>query len=61
MIEPDLSYTYLVVGVVLLPASSYCIYKIYQGSKSGFAYILMAFTMLDGAQYVANFFIYTFP
>jgi hypothetical protein len=61
MIDPGLSYTFLVVGVILLPVGSYCVYKIYQGSKSGFAYTLMAFTLLDGAQFVAKFFIYTFP
>jgi hypothetical protein len=40
----------------MMSASACVIYKIYKGSKSHFAYALMAFTFLDGAQNVAYFF-----
>jgi hypothetical protein len=49
------------VGVIIVPAGSFCIYKIYRGSKSGFAYTLMAFTLLDGVQFIAQFLTNTFP
>ena len=41
----------------MMSASAYVIYKVYKGSKSQFAYVLMAFTFLDGAQNFAYFFI----
>jgi hypothetical protein len=41
-------------------AGSYVIKKIWEGSKSAFAYTLMGFTILDGAQYFADFFILNF-
>jgi hypothetical protein len=42
----------------MMSASANVIYKVYKGSQSQFAYVLMAFTFLDGAQNFANFFIY---
>ncbi len=42
----------------MMSASAYVIYKVYKGSKSQFAYVLMAFTFLDGAQNFVFFFIY---
>ncbi len=56
-----LTCTYLITGVILVPAGSYCIYKIYHGSKSGFAYTLMTFTILEGGINIANFLVYSFP
>jgi hypothetical protein len=41
----------------MISASAYVIYKVYKGSKSQFAYVLMAFTFLDVAQNFAIFFI----
>jgi hypothetical protein len=52
-----LNYTCLSSGVFMMSASAYVIYKVYNGSKSQFAYVIMAFTFLDGAQYFAYFFI----
>ncbi len=42
----------------MMSASAYVIYKVYKGSKSKFAYILMAFTFLDGAQNFVTFFVF---
>jgi hypothetical protein len=50
MLYPAMSYTLLASGVLMMSASAYVIYKVYKGSKSQFAYVLMAFTFLDGAQ-----------
>jgi hypothetical protein len=63
MLWPPETYTYLVTGVILISASSYLFYKIYRGSKSRFAYILITFTMLDGVVDFSTFFInvYTHP
>ncbi len=57
MFFPALTYTCLATGVLMMSASAYVIYKVYKGSKSQFAYVLMAFTFLDGAQNFAYFFI----
>ena len=57
MLYPAYSYTCLATGVFMMSASTYVIYKVYKGSKSQFAYVLMAFTFLDGAQNFATFFI----
>ena len=57
MYLPAENYTYLASGVFMMSASAYVIYKVYKGSKSQFAYVLMAFTFLDGAQNFASFFI----
>jgi hypothetical protein len=54
------TYTLLVCGVVMMFASSYVIIKIYQTSKSTFAYLLMAFTFLNGASNFALFFVLVF-
>ncbi len=55
-----MNYTHLASGVLTMSASAYVIYKVYKGSKSKFAYVLMAFTFLDGAQNFALFFIYVY-
>jgi hypothetical protein len=60
MFNPAKNYTYLATGVFMMSASTYVIYKIYKGSKSQFAYVLMAFTFLDGALNFAFFFIYVY-
>ena len=54
-------YAYLASGVILISAASYLFYKIYRGSKSRFAYILITFTMIDGVLNFATFFTYAFP
>ncbi len=60
MLNSAMNYTYLTTGVFMMSASAYVIYKVYKGSKSQFAYVLMAFTFLDGAQNFAFFFIYVY-
>ncbi len=60
MADPALNYTCLATGVFMMSASTYVIYKVYKGSKSQFAYVLMAFTFLDGAQNFATCFIYVY-
>ncbi len=57
MFYPAMNYTNLATGVFMMSASAYVIYKVYKGSKSQFAYVLMAFTFVDGAQNFASFFI----
>lgn len=54
------AYTSLVSGLIMIFTSCYSIEKIWQGSKSTFAYALLAFTMLDGVQNFSTFFIYQF-
>ncbi len=46
--------TSLAAGIVLMPAPMLVCWKVYKGSKSTFAYTLMAFTFVDGVQYLAN-------
>jgi hypothetical protein len=60
MLYPVSNYTELASGVFMMSASAYVIFKVYRGSKSQFAYLLMAFTFLDGAQNFATFFISVF-
>ena len=60
MYLPALNYTFLASGVFMMSASAYVIYKVYKGSKSQFAYCLVAFTFLDGAQNFASLFIAVF-
>ncbi len=57
MYYPAESYTFLASGVFMMSASAYVIYKVFKGSKSQFAYVLMAFTFIDGAQNFVTFFI----
>jgi hypothetical protein len=61
MLLPVLNYTYLATGAIQTTAASYLFYKIYHGSKSGFAYTLIAFTMIDGVLKFVEFIIYAFP
>ena len=49
--------TYLACGVIMMSASAIVINRVKNGSKSQFAYVLMIFTFLDGAQNFAGFFI----
>ncbi len=56
MLNPAYTYTCLLSAVIMISTSIYVIYKIHKGSKSTFAYLLMAFTLLDGAQNFTLFF-----
>jgi hypothetical protein len=55
MIVPAASYTYLASAIILLPLSIISLLKIYKGSKSHFAYILLAFTFADALIDFANY------
>ncbi len=55
------SFACLVEVVILLPVSALTIKKLYQGSKSNFAYILLAFTYADVINRLAYLIIYIFP
>lgn len=55
LLEPVYSYTQLGVGAVMICAALATTVKIYRGSKSGFAYILMAFTLGNGLVNVGFF------
>jgi hypothetical protein len=56
---PAVTCTNLAAGIILIFTASYIINKIRKASKSPFAYTLAAFTFLDGAQFLAFFFIQT--
>ncbi len=57
MYNPVMDYTFIASGVIMMCASTLVIHKVYKGSKSSFAYVLLAFTFFDGAQYLFMFFI----
>jgi hypothetical protein len=59
VLYPAYIYTNIAAGVILLIAAPYVIRMIWKGSKSLFAYALMAFTLIDGAQFFAFFCIQT--
>ena len=58
--HPTHMYTYIVAGFGMIIGSLYALNKIYRGSKSLFAYILMAFTLVDGLCYCGFFVFDTF-
>ncbi len=60
MFYPASTYTALGSGLILIIASSYSMLKVWQGSKSPFAYTLITFIILEAAQDFASFFIWTF-
>jgi hypothetical membrane protein len=45
---PVLNYTQLCIGLLIILVAAYVIYRVYQGSQSGFVYILMVFAILIG-------------
>ena len=61
MILPAYSFACLAETVILLPASTFTISKLYLGSKSHFAYLIIAFTLADGLSRFAKFIINKFP
>lgn len=50
-------YTHLGAGLILIPVSVFVLLKIFKGSKSNFAYILIIFTLIDGVQKCAVYFV----
>ena len=61
MVLQILSYTCLVTAIIILTLGLYVFYKIYTGSKSMFANLLMGFTIGLGLQNAATFVIFMFP
>ncbi len=61
MLNPAYSYACLAEAVVLFPASSFTFNKLYFGSKSHFAYLLIAFTLGYGFSKLVYFIINLFP
>jgi hypothetical protein len=60
MYFPGYTYSELASGLIMMLAAPYVIYKAYLGSKSVFAYVLMAFTLIEGISNFASFFISAF-
>jgi hypothetical protein len=61
MLYPTLSLACLAEAVILFPASTLTFNKLCQGSKSHFAYFLIAFTLASGLSRLAIFFYNKFP
>jgi hypothetical protein len=61
MIEPAESFANLTEAVILIPASLFTLKKLYEGSKSYFAYLLTAFTFADALSRLATFIYNLFP
>jgi hypothetical protein len=55
MIVPVASYTYLTSAAILLPLSTASLFKIFKGSKSHFAYLLLSFTFADALVDFVNY------
>jgi hypothetical protein len=55
MLYPAISFACLAEAVILFPASSFTFKKLYEGSKSDFAYLLTAFTFADAFGRLATF------
>ena len=51
----------LAYGIVILIACLLTVFKIYRGSKSQFACVLMAFTFADAINNLVNYFMDAFP
>jgi hypothetical protein len=61
MLYPIYSFACLAEAIILFSASSHTLKKLYQGSKSKFAYILTAFVFAYALSSLAVFIMYTFP
>ena len=48
MYKPAYSYANLAEAAIIIPASTITLVKLYQSSKSHFAYLLIAFTLANG-------------
>ncbi len=57
MLAPALSYSCLAEAVILFPVSTFTLKKIYDGSKSNFGYLLVAFTFADAINRLTTFLI----
>ncbi len=61
MLYPATSFANLTEAVILFTASTFTLKKLYQGSKSNFAYLLTVFTFADAFNRLATFIIFKFP
>ncbi len=61
MLNLAISYASLAEAAILFVASSFTLKKLYQGSKSNFAYLLTAFAFSYGICRLELFFVYIFP
>ncbi len=61
MLYPAESFANLVEALILLPAAAFTFTKLYEGSKSKFAYLLTAFTLAFGLCRLAWFIINLIP
>jgi hypothetical protein len=61
MLNPVYSFTCLAEAVILFSASLHTLKKLYQGSKSKFAYLLTAFAFAYAFCSLAEFIMYIFP
>jgi hypothetical protein len=61
MLYPVISFACLAEAVILFPASALTFIKLYQGSKSNFAYLLMAFVIANAFCRLAAFIYNQFP
>ncbi len=61
MLAPAFSFANLVEALILIPASTFTLNKLYQGSKSNFAYLIITFTLANGICRLAYFFLYLYP
>ena len=61
MYKPYLAFANLAEAVILLPAASMTLKKLYQGSKSSFAYLLIAITYACVVNSLTYFILYLFP
>ena len=61
MFYPGISFSRLAESVILFTASTFTFNTLYQGSKSNFGYILIAFTFLYGFSCLSFFIMFLFP
>ncbi len=61
MLYPVTSFACLAQAFILFPASLFTFKKLYQGSKSNFAYLLTIFTFAVALSRLVKFILYTFP
>ncbi len=61
MLYPAISFADLAEAVILFSASALTFIKLYQGSKSNFAYLLMAFAFANAFCRLAVFIYNQFP
>ena len=61
ILVPILSYSNLVSSVIIVIGSTFMLNKVNKGSKSKFAYWLIAFSLADGLVNLAFFLLDAFP